>query len=124
MKKVWILEKFESNEKMIKNLGELEQALEENKGNLDEKGIESMNQAIASYKKRIEENPEGMWIGWEGKSIYRQFCDVAKAALRRADKSWKFRVVEGEIEDNAQYWRGYKFVKENEGVLRYLMATK
>lgn len=124
MKKVWILEKFESNEKMVKNLGELEQALEENKGNLDEKGIESMNQTIASYKKRIEENPEGMWIGWEGKSIYRQFCDVAKAALRRADKSWKFRVVEGEIEDNAQYWRGYKFVKENEGVLRYLMATK
>ena len=35
MKKVWILEKFESNEKMVKNLGELEQALEENKGNLE-----------------------------------------------------------------------------------------
>ena len=124
MKKVWILEKFESNEMMVKTLGELEQMFEENKGNFDEKGVESMNQTIASYKKRIEENPEGMWIGWEGKSIYRQFCDVAKAALRRADKSWKFRVVEGEIEDNAQYWRGYKFVKENEGVLRYLMATK
>ena len=124
MKKVWILEKFESNEMMVKTLGELEQMFEESKGNLDEKGIESMNQTIASYKKMIEENPEGMWIGWEGKSIYRQFCDVAKAALRRADKSWKFRVVEGEIEDNARYWRGYKFVKENEGVLRYLMATK
>ena len=124
MKKVWILEKFESNEMMVKTLGELEQVFEENKGNFDEKGIESINQIIASYKKRIEENPEGMWIGWEGKSIYRQFCDVAKAALRRADKSWKFRVVEGEIEDNAQYWCDYKFVKENEGVLRYLMATK
>ena len=124
MKKVWILEKFESNEMMVKTLGELEQMFEESKGNLDEKGIESMNQTIASYKKMIEENPEGMWIGWEGKSIYRQFCDVAKAALRRADKSWKFRVVEGEIEDNARYWRGYKFVKENEGVLRYLMTTK
>lgn len=124
MKKVWILEKFESNEAMVKTLGELEQMFEENKGNFDEKGIESMNQTIASYKKRIEENPEGMWIGWEGKIIYRQFCDVAKAALRRADKSWKFRVVEGEIEDDAQHWCGYKFVKENEGVLRYLMATK
>ena len=124
MKKVWILEKFESNEMIVKTLGELEQMFEESKGNLDEKSIESMNQTIASYKKRIEENPEGMWIGWEGKSIYRQFCDVAKAALRRADKSWKFRVVEGEIEDNAQYWCSYKFVKENEGVLRYLMATK
>lgn len=124
MKKVWILEKFESNEMMVKTLGELEQMFEESKGNLDEKGIESMNQTITSYKKMIEENPEGMWIGWEGKSIYSQFCDVAKAALRRADKSWKFRVVEGEIEDNAQYWCDYKFVKENEGVLRYLMATK
>ena len=124
MKKVWILEKFESNEMMVKTLGELEQMFEENKGNFDEKGIESMNQTISSYKKRIEENPKGMWIGWEGKLIYRQFCDVAKAALRRADKSWKFRVVEGEIEDDAQYWCGYKFVKENEGVLRYLMATK
>lgn len=124
MKKVWILEKFESNEMMVKTLGELEQMFEENKGNFDAKGIESMNQTIASYKKRIEENPEGMWIGWEGKSIYRQFCDVAKAALRRADKSWKFRVVEGEIEDDAQCWCGYKFVKENEGALRYLMATK
>ena len=124
MKKVWILEKFESNEAMVKTLGELEQMFEESKDKLDEKGIESMNRTIAYQKKMIEENPEGMWIGCEGKSIYRQFCDVAKAALRRADKSWKFRVVEGEIEDNARYWRGYKFVKENEGVLRYLMATK
>ena len=124
MKKVWILEKFESNKAMVETLGELEQMFEESKDKLDEKGIESMNRTITSQKKMIEENPEGMWIGWEGKSIYRQFCDVAKAALRRADKSWKFRVVEGEIEDNAQYWCGYKFVKENEGVLRYLMATK
>lgn len=124
MKKVWILEKFESNEAMVKTLSNFEQMFEEGKDKLDEKGIESAIQTIASQKKMIEENPEGMWIGWEGKSIYRQFCDVAKAALRRADKSWKFRVVEGEIEDNAQYWCGYKFVKENEGVLRYLMATK
>ena len=124
MKKVWILEKFESNEAMVKALGELEQMFEESKGNLDEKSIESMNRTIASHKKMIEENPEGMWIGWEGKSIYRQFCEVAKDALRRADKSWKFRVVEGEIEDNAKYWCGYKIVKVNEGVFRYLMATK
>lgn len=124
MKKVWILEKFESNEAMVKTLSNFEQMFEEGKDKLDEKGIESAIQTIAFQKKMIEENPEGMWIGWEGKTIYRQFCDVAKAALRRADKSWKFRVVEGEIEDNAQYWCGYKFVKENEGVLRYLMATK
>ena len=124
MKKVWVLEKFESNEVMVETLGELERMFEENKGNLDEKDAKSVAQTIDSYKKMIDENPDGEWIGWEGKSIYSQFCEVAKDALRRADKSWKFRVVEGEIEDNAQYWCGYKFVKENEGVLRYLMATK
>lgn len=37
MKKVWILEKFESNEIMVKTLGELEQMFEENKGNFDKK---------------------------------------------------------------------------------------
>lgn len=124
MKKVWILEKFESNEAMVKSLSELEQMFEESKDSFDEKGIESMTKTIESYKKRIDENPDGEWIGWEGKSIYSQFCEVAKDALRRADKSWKFRVVEGEIEDNAQYWCGYKFVKVNEGVLKYLIATK
>lgn len=124
MKKVWILEKFESNEAMVKTLGELERIFEESKSNLDEKGIKSMNQTINSYKKKIEENPDGMWIGWEGKTIYYQFCDVAKAALRRADKSWKFRVIEGEVDDNAKYWCDYKFVKENKGILRYLRATK
>lgn len=124
MKKVWVLEKFESNDAMVKTLSELEQMFEESKDYLDEKGIESMNKTIDSCKKRIDENPDGEWIGWEGKSIYRQFCDVAKDALRRADKSWKFRVVEGEVEDNAKYWGGYKFVKVNEGVLKYLIATK
>ena len=109
---------------MVKTLSNFEQMLDENKCNFDEKGIKSMNQTIDSYKKMIDENPEGMWIGFVGKSIYRQFCDVAKSELRRAYKSWKFRVVEGEIEDYAQSWCGYKFVKENEGVLRYLMATK
>ena len=88
MKKVWILEKFESNEAMVKALGELEKAFEEIKCNLDEKGIESMSKTIASHKKMIDENPEGMWIGCEGKSIYRQFCEVAKDSIRRADKSW------------------------------------
>ena len=37
MKKVWILEKFESNEAMVKILGELEQMFEESKDKLDEK---------------------------------------------------------------------------------------
>ena len=124
MKKVWVLEKLESNEMMVKTLGELKQAFKECIGNLDEKGIKSMVQTIDSYKKLIEENPNGMWLGWEGKASYRQFCEVAKNALRRAPSSYKFRVIEAEIEDNAEYWCGYKIVKQNDAVLRYLMATK
>ena len=124
MKKVWILEKFESNEMMVKTLGNLEQAFEKCLDKLDEKGIDSMVQTIASYKKLIAENPKGMWLGWEGKASYRQFCEVAKSALRRVPSSYKFRVIEAEIDDNAEYWGDYKFVKENDAVLRYLMATK
>ena len=72
----------------------------------------------------IAENPKGMWLGWEGKISYRQFCEVAKSSLRRAPSSYKFRVIEAEIENNAKYWGGYKCVKENDAVLRYLMSTK
>ena len=78
----------------------------------------------ALVTKKIKENPNGYWSGTEGKTIYKQFCERAKDAIRRHDKDTKFRVIEGEIKDDAQYWTGYKFVKENEGVLRYLMATK
>lgn len=122
MKKVWILEKFIPADEARKSI-EFNKELMVNPSVTDEVkfGIE---QAIKVMAKRLEETPEGYWIGWEGKTVYRQFCDVAKAALRRADKSWKFRVVEGEIEDDAKYWVGYTFVKVNEGVLRYLMATK
>ena len=67
--------------------------------------------------------PDGRWYGFEGKVIYRQFCDVAKAAIRRNPEG-KFRVVEAEIEDDAKTWNGYKMTKVNDGVLRYLMATK
>ena len=124
MKKVWVLEKFESNEMMAKTLGELEHTLEECIDKLDEKGFASMVQTISSYKKLIVENPKGMWLVWEGEASYRQFCEVAKSALRRAPRSYKFRVIEVEIEDNAQYLCGYKIIKENDGVLRYLMSTK
>ena len=70
----------------------------------------------------MDENPNGHWYGFEGKTNYKQFCDVAKAAIRR-NYGATFRVVEGEIEDDAKYWSGYKIVKVNSGVLRYLMAT-
>ena len=124
MKKVWVLEKFTSREEMIKNCEEnksmIEQAKAEGK---DENEIAFLEDFTANYEKVLNDNPNGRWYGFEGKVIYRQFCDVAKAAIRRNPEG-KFRVVEGEIEDDAKYWVGYKFVKVNEGVLKYLMATK
>ena len=125
MKKVWILEKFETTDEMAKRYAEFKAMVENTKNNneVTEEQIAKLEQAVANYKKLVDENPDGRWYGFEGKVIYSQFCDVAKAAIRRNPEG-KFRVVEGEIEDDAKYWIGYKMVKVNDGVLRYLMATK
>lgn len=125
MKKVWILEKFATAEEQVKHYTEFQVIVENAKNNneMTEEQIARLEQAVASYKKVLDENPDGHWYGFEGKVIYRQFCDVAKAAIRRNPED-KFRVVEGEIEDDAKYWNNYKFIKINDGVLRYLMATK
>lgn len=124
MKKVWILEKFVSREEMLKSQKEnhfmVEMAKADNKYTAEQ--ISSLEDFAASYDKVVENNPDGRWYGFEGKVIYRQFCDCAKNAIRR-NPDGKFRVVEGEIPDNSSMWIGYRFVKENEGVLRYLMAT-
>ena len=124
MKKVWILEKYITADGMRNVLGDLSELYESAKESGDEKQIAMAEEMIQKYNDKMEQNPNGYWSGIEGKSIYREFCEVAKATIRRADKDMKFRVVEGVIEDNAKYWVKYKFVKENEGVLRYLMATK
>ena len=122
MKKVWILEKFASHEEMVKTYNNLKEMLEIAKQK-DELDIVTIERSLTLYENAMNENPDGHWYGFEGKIIYRQFCDVAKAALRRNPEG-KFRVVEGEIEDDAKYWNGYTVTKVNDGVLRYLMATK
>lgn len=125
MKKVWILEKFATAEEQAKHYAEFVEMVENAKadGKMTDEQIAQLEQGIAAYKKVVDENPDGRWYGFEGKVIYRQFCDVAKEAIRRNPEG-KFRVVEGEIEDDAKYWTNYKMVKVNDGVYRYLMATK
>ena len=124
MKKVWILEKFASHEEMVKHCEENKAMIEMAKNNgMSAEEIASLEEFAAHYEKVMNENPEGRWYGFEGKIIYRQFCDVAKEAIRRNPEG-KFRVVEGEIPEDSKYWINYKLVKVNEGVLRYLMATK
>lgn len=120
MKKVWILEKFATAEEQAKSYENLKAMMEMAE---TPEQVAAVEMTIANYEKVMNENPDGRWYGFEGKVIYRQFCDVAKAAIRR-NPDGKFRVVEAEIEDDAKYWNGYKMTKVNEGVLRYLMATK
>lgn len=120
MKKVWILEKFASAEEQTKSYENLKEML--NFAKTPEE-VAAFETAIANYNKVMDENPDGRWYGFEGKIIYRQFCDVAKDAMRRWPEG-TFRVVEAEIEDDAKYWTNYKMTKVNDGVLRYLMATK
>ena len=124
MKKVWILEKFATAEEQAKSYEDLKAMVETTKNNseMTDEQIAQLEQAVANYKKVVDENPSGRWYGFEGKTNYKQFCDVAKAAIRR-NYGATFRVVEGEINDNAIYWAGYKIIKVNTGVLRYLMAT-
>lgn len=123
MKKVWILEKYVTVEEMYKSLEQSNELYASVKESGTKEQIAMVEEMIQKQNDKMEQNPNGYWSGWEGKSIYRQFCDVAKAAIRRADKGTQFRVVEGEVQDDAKFWTGYKFVKENEGVFRYLMAT-
>ena len=125
MKKVWVLEKFASRDEMLQHQKEnhvmVEVAKADNKYTAEQ--ISALEDFAASYDKVVENNPDGRWYGFEGKIIYKQFCDCAKAAIRR-NPDGKFRVVKGEIPDDSKVWIGYKNAQVNDGVLRYLMATK
>lgn len=128
MKKVWILERLIDKAGMEETLNDFrkmrDQAAEQGKEDV----CKSFDEAIKGLEKRINENPNGYWLGYVGRTIYKQFCFDAKEELRfwirdRKESSNNFRVVEGQIEDNAKEWTGYKVVKVNDGVRRYLLAT-
>ena len=123
MKTVWILEKWKSPEFMRQTINEFASTLEDEK---DEEFIKSTKKIVASLEQELKDNPDGVWTGIVGKTVYKQFCIDAKDDLRywkKKDKNMQFRVVKAEIEDNAKYWLGYVNPVENNRVLRYLYAT-
>ena len=123
MKNVWILEGFVTREQMDKSLEDLKKTVE--KADTEELKKVSVDW-METYQKIIDENPEGYWLGYQGKTNYRQFCECAKETLRNMKKEgMEWRVVKGQIADDAQYWNGYKNnpVEVNDGVMRYLWAT-
>ena len=122
MKKVWILERYISPEETKESLNGLYEMRNAAKGNDDL--VKTCDMAIEIYKKRMEENPDGYWLGYQGKTVYRQFCECAKETMRNPKlKGSSYRVIEAEIPDAADTWSNYQIVKVNEGVLRYLYAT-
>lgn len=123
MKKVWVLEKFADVEELKAGVENAKAAVEWAKAQESETAVDAAEQYLKVAEKLLSENPNGHWYGFEGKSNYKVFCQVAKDAIRR-NPDGKFRVVEGMIDDCAKYWCGYELTKVNDGVYRYLMATK
>ena len=120
MKKVWVLERFIAPEEMQQHLAQYREEYV-SLNDVDDKVKEAFWSFLISYEKTVAENPDGYWLGFEGKSVYKAFCQVAINEIRRVPNG-VFRVIEGEIADDAHYWPGYKLVKVNDGVLRYLMT--
>lgn len=123
MKKVWILEGLVTPDKTKKSIAEVEEWKQEMASLDNHDGVEACERTIASLKKKIELFPDGYWLGYQGKTIYSQFCECAKETLKNMKDKMQFRVVKAEIADDAKQWTNYVNPVENEGVLRYLMAT-
>lgn len=120
--KVWILEKFASPTEMIKTLIDMIEMVESSRNICSEEDSKKLDEGLDRLEDKIKKNPSGFWSGFEGKTNYKQFCNVAKDAIERNPNA-KFRVVEGEIDDKATTWTNYRLVSVNDKVLKYLRAT-
>ena len=126
-KKIWILERYINSAEMAKTLAELKEYAEEaeKEGNT---ALATFKNAVVRYQEKMQQHPDGYWLGDVGRSNYKQFCWDAKESLKfwlkkEGKNTSELRVVEGYIEDNAKTWLGYTVAKVNAGVKRYLLAT-
>ena len=122
MKKVWILEGLYTKDEMLSTIKEYTE-LRDSGQFTDSEHIDALNKAISRITEALNENPNGKWLGYQGKIIWKQFCECALETMTYL-KHKKFRVVEALIPDDATNWNGYTVVRENEGALRYLMYKK
>lgn len=120
--KVWVLEKFASPTELIKTLIDMIEMVESSRSSCSAEDSQKLDEGLDQFENKIKENPSGFWSGFEGKTSYKQFCNVAKDAIERNPNA-KFRVVEGEIDDKATTWTNYRPVCMNNKVLMYLRAT-
>ena len=122
MKKVWILERFVPTSETVKHLEEIKMIYNETA----EENKETAKMIIDNLESTLINYPNGYWLGYVGKSNYKDFCWEAKDFMRRQENDLLksgVRVVKAEIEDDAKYWVGYVNPVVNDGVTRYLYAT-
>lgn len=121
MKYVWVLEKYQTADKLREMIKDFDD------GSFNKEFSEEVRKTFGEASLKLHEalakNPDGRWVGWQGKTNYKQFCEVAKASLNSSPKD-KYRVVKAELDDDAEYWVGYKNGVINEGVMKYLWATR
>ena len=145
MKKVWALEK-KTTQKDIDSIRTLTQTLIDD-GNIPEDVAQRVIDSLNARK-------VGDWVPDYVSNNYHKFCSEVKYKLNLEDSKAirelkkelgkvsfssdinakfrethlsvfnSYRVVEGEIEDLEVNYYNYKFVKENEGVYKYLWSTK
>ena len=116
MKTVWVLERKVPVQETVDHIKELR-----------EWNDPESDRVAAKLEAELAENPDGYWLGYVGRSNYRDWCWDAKDFIRR-HKGTEFgkaplRVVKAQIPDNSRTWVGYTNAVVNEGVLRYLYAT-
>lgn len=125
MKKVWVIENWIPVEKMQNNLNKALEDLERVKADINSSAemVEAAEMLVTISQKILDDNPEGYWCGQIARTNYKDFCYEAKQSMY-AHKDWKWRVVKADIAPEAEYWWHYTNPEVNEGVLRYLYATK
>lgn len=123
MKNVWILERFVPTEETKKSIADMMEMME---GCTEEKILSTCKELVTNLEKKQQENSDGYWLGYVGKSNYKDFCYCAKDFMRRHRNDLVktgIRVVKAQIADGAKYWTGYRNAVVNEGVTKYLYAT-
>jgi succinate dehydrogenase flavin-adding protein (antitoxin of CptAB toxin-antitoxin module) len=118
MSTVWILEKWQTPEDSERIMNDF---VKDFNNETDEEEKKHFEKIIAKHQKRMEENPNGYWYGWVGRSIYKQFCEDAIQSIRWNKKA-QYRVLKAEVDDSDTTWLNYKNGVENKGVYKYLRA--
>lgn len=122
MRKVYILEKFETVDEMVKSIEELKAAMVALPEDKRMDAMTAYENIVGTLEANLRNNPDGRWYGFEGKVLLKQFVPTAAAAMER-NPDGKFRVVVAEIADDAKYWNGYQNAVVDQDIMRRVEAA-